>query len=255
MTLQLKPIAAAAAQPWLDQYTQSLSTPFESFWEDHLLAASYYEFRWSDEPAGLTAVHDGSMLVLLYLKPAYSWLGQTAFAAARKLESVQTALVPSFDDHFISLAVEGARRVEPQAYVFQRVDPREAIGPEGFRMRPAGPDDHQFIAATTDDFYAPVTDRIARGELFIGSHYDEVVSIGISEPSQLQPGICSIGMFVLPPFRRQGHGTSTILALQAHCLQNDLTPIAGCWYYNHNSKKTLERAGMASRSRLFRAYL
>ncbi len=36
------------------------------------------------------------------------------------------------------------------------------------------------------------------------------------------------------------------------CRQKELHPIAGCWYYNHNSKKTLERAGMVTQTRLLK---
>ena len=46
-----------------------------------------------------------------------------------------------------------------------------------------------------------------------------------------------------------------IQALIAHCRASGLTPIAGCYYYNHNSKKTLEKAGMYSKTRLFKAQL
>ena len=31
--------------------------------------------------------------------------------------------------------------------------------------------------------------------------------------------------------------------------------IAGCWYYNHTSKKTLEKAGMLTQTRLLKGQL
>ena len=255
MSIQLKSITKEDAQPWLRRYVETLTIPFESFFEDHVLASNFYEIRWNGEPAGLTAVHANNLLTLFHLAPQYSWLGQHAFAAARKMESVQTALVPSFDDLFLSVALESAREVKPQAYVFQRLSEEAMLVPEAFVLRPAGPTDHDFIQQSSGDFYDPIPDHIERGQLFIGHFADQPVAIGIIERSQLQPGIASVGMFVLPDHRQRGHGTSTILALQAHCLQNNLTPIAGCWYYNHNSKKTLEKAGLFSRSRLFRVTL
>jgi hypothetical protein len=36
------------------------------------------------------------------------------------------------------------------------------------------------------------------------------------------------------------------------CAQQGRRPIAGCWYYNHLSKKTLEKAGLFSQTRLLK---
>jgi len=57
-------------------------------------------------------------------------------------------------------------------------------------------------------------------------------------------------MYTIERSRRQGAGTATIRLLMAECRRQSLRPIAGCWYYNHPSKKTLERAGMFTQTRL-----
>ena len=121
--------------------------------------------------------------------------------------------------------------------------------------RSAGPADEALIRQHSDDFFEPLAPALARGDLFLGYQTDELVAIGVAERSQLAPDHASIGMFVLADRRRQGHGTATIQALIAHCRATGLTPIAGCYYYNHNSKKTLEKAGMYSKTRLFKAQL
>ena len=76
--------------------------------------------------------------------------------------------------------------------------------------------------------------------------------IWLAEKSVLQNEIASVGMFVLESQRQKGVGTATLRLLQDHCAQHDIIPIAGCWYYNHNSKKTLEKAGFYAASRLLR---
>ena len=53
-------------------------------------------------------------------------------------------------------------------------------------------------------------------------------------------------------FRGKGVGTATIALLRAECHRRGIRPVAGCWYYNHTSKRTLERAGMYSPTRLLR---
>jgi hypothetical protein len=47
-------------------------------------------------------------------------------------------------------------------------------------------------------------------------------------------------------------GTATIAMLMEECQRRSLRPVAGCWYYNHRSKQTLERAGMFSPTRLLK---
>jgi hypothetical protein len=42
------------------------------------------------------------------------------------------------------------------------------------------------------------------------------------------------------------------LTLMAACRDDGIMPLAGCWYYNHASKKTLEAAGMVTATRLLR---
>jgi hypothetical protein len=36
------------------------------------------------------------------------------------------------------------------------------------------------------------------------------------------------------------------------CRRRTLRPVAGCWYYNHRSRQTLQRAGMYSSTRLLK---
>lgn len=56
-------------------------------------------------------------------------------------------------------------------------------------------------------------------------------------------------MFTSEPFRGSGVATATIALLLARCQSEGLRAVAGCWYYNHASKRTLERAGMVSTTR------
>ena len=44
----------------------------------------------------------------------------------------------------------------------------------------------------------------------------------------------------------------TIALLRRECERQGVRPIAGCWYYNHRSKRTLERAGMYAPTRLLK---
>jgi GNAT superfamily N-acetyltransferase len=78
------------------------------------------------------------------------------------------------------------------------------------------------------------------------------VGFGVLVPSTLQDAVASIGMFTIAAFRGQGVGMATISLLMDECHKRGIRPVAGCWYFNHGSKRTLERAGMVSRTRLLK---
>jgi GNAT superfamily N-acetyltransferase len=64
--------------------------------------------------------------------------------------------------------------------------------------------------------------------------------------------VASIGMYTIEPFRGTGVGTATIRLLIVECRRRGLRAAAGCWYYNHLSKRTLECAGMVTQTRLLK---
>jgi RimJ/RimL family protein N-acetyltransferase len=59
-------------------------------------------------------------------------------------------------------------------------------------------------------------------------------------------------MYTIERFRQTGVGTATIAMLIAECRRRSLRPVVGCWYYNQRSRRTLQRAGMYSPTRLLK---
>jgi GNAT superfamily N-acetyltransferase len=93
-------------------------------------------------------------------------------------------------------------------------------------------------------------ERIDVGQIFVFIKENNILGVGIIERSILQEGYASVGMFTNEDFRMQGIGRTIIHYLKEWCYSNNLTPISGCWYYNINSKLTLESAGMVTKTRL-----
>jgi len=80
----------------------------------------------------------------------------------------------------------------------------------------------------------------------------ECVGFGIIDQGRLVREVGSCGMFTVEAQRKQGIGPAIITHLIRRCAELGLRPIAGCWYYNHRSKKTLEKAGMFTQTRLLK---
>ena len=112
--------------------------------------------------------------------------------------------------------------------------------------RRAHQDDIEQMNTLTGDFFDRAAWRVAEGQIYVALREGTPVGYGVIEPSTLYPAAASIGMITVESMRNQGIGTAIIGALLDECARQQRTAIAGCWYYNHLSKKTLEKAGMYS---------
>ncbi|MFD3163736.1 GNAT family N-acetyltransferase [Herpetosiphon sp. NSE202] len=242
----------AAIKPAIAEYYVQLPTHVDSFFEDRLLHAAWYQIMLDQAVIGLAAVHDASMLVHFSLQPGYQQYGQIAFEQAKKLANVQAAFVPTNDQWLLSHALDQYRQLQKQAYFFQANHQNVPEASPNEQLRLATEADIGLITEHASDLFDQIPQRVAWQQLFCFSINDEIIGFGIIEPSSIYHQVASIGMHINLAYRQQGYGTRLIQALIRHCQNQQIQPIAGCWYYNHNSKKTLERAGMASATRLLR---
>ena len=258
MNIKFIPANLSQIAGTLTQHLTTLSSPVDTFFEEHIQDSTHYQIVIDDAEGGYTSIHDGTMIVQFCLYDPFKRYGQAAFQRAKKLETVQRALVPTCDEFFLSHALDAHRLFEMQAYTFQ-VGPGVALRDTGtgaaadllsFRRAEAG--DAALIRQESETFFDPIEERIERGELFITYRQNECAGFGIMVPSHFVQNRADVGMFTRPTFRNAGVGTATIRLLLAECRRRDLQAVAGCWYYNHFSKQTLEKAGMFSQTRLLK---
>lgn len=257
LAIQFIPVALAEIEPALQQHMSTLASPIDSFLEDHILAANHYQIRQGEQVIGWTAIYQQSLITQFALLPAYRQWGQQVFAQVRKLETAQAAFVPTCDEFFLAHALDDYRQLEKQAYFFQhdaQVPPDQARLP--FYHRQANAADIVTIQRLAGDFFDKLEQRVAEGQITITQRgepaSDEPIGFGIIDKGRLCLGVASCGMFVVAAARRQGVGAAIIADLIGRCAELGLCPVAGCWYYNHNSKKTLEKAGMYTQTRLLK---
>ena len=87
-------------------------------------------------------------------------------------------------------------------------------------------------------------ERVEAGTIFLLENEGHLLSIGIVEKSLYCKGVVSIGMFTGKEYRNRGAAKTMLLNLKAWAYNNSLRPVAGCWYYNTLSRKSLESVGM-----------
>lgn len=252
MVERFEPAAFAEIAEDVRRHLAALPSAIDSFLEDHILASTHYRIVVAGDVAGFASIHGERTITQFILNEPYRHLGQQIFAQVRRLEEVGSALVPTCDELYLAHALDDYRHLAKQAYFFAAGKSRSAPTTDSISLRLAGPGDADLVQAESGDFFSPITKYIERQELFVTLRGNESVGFGLRVKSALYGDVASIGMYTIERFRRQGVGTATIVLLIEECRRHGLRPVAGCWYYNHRSKQTLERAGMHAPTRLLR---
>lgn len=253
MQIGFAPDESADLRAEIRRHLASLPGAMDEFLEDHIRGSKHQAISVGGSRAGFASIHQGSLITQFWLEPAFQCFGQAAFQALRKMEYVRAAFVPTYDEFYLAHALDDYRQLTKQAYFFEALPRTRGTGQaHEYRLQPATVADEHLIRDRTGDLFGNVAERIQRGELFSTDRTGECVGFGILSPSWYQPGVASIGMFTIERFRCLGVGAATIALLIEECANRGLRAVAGCWYYNHASKRTLERAGMITKTRLLK---
>ncbi|MFC5468127.1 GNAT family N-acetyltransferase [Cohnella suwonensis] len=248
----VKECTIAEIQHLVEEYLQGLSSPFDSFLEDHILSSTFYLIQNDSLDVGYFAIHNNELLTQFYIRRSYQMHAQKLFLQALERHTVNFLFVPTCDELLISLAMDQDFAIKKQAYFFQ--DSQANASTTGLRdgeiFHLATTDDLQEIRQVCEDFLDDYDRWIARRELFVYYRDKVLLGIGVVGKSKMFDGLASIGMFTNNAYRNQGVGKTVIVQLREWCHRHGIIPISGCWYYNEASKRTLESGGMVTKTRL-----
>ena len=253
MELNFSRVALSDIQVMVQQHLVALPSAVDSFYEDHILESAHYRILVGGEMTGFASIHEGCTVTQYSLASPYKRYGQAIYQCLMKMEEVRAAFVPTCDEFFLSHALDNYRQLAKQAYFFAVGD--NSIGQtvvDTYSLRQAKQGDVSFIRGNSGDFFDELEQDIQAGEIFMTFKGDECVGFGAVVKSKFYDDVASIGMYTIERFRRAGIGAATIKLLIQKCRKSNLRAVAGCWYYNHLSKKTLERAGMYTQTRLLK---
>ncbi|MCM3781717.1 GNAT family N-acetyltransferase [Neobacillus mesonae] len=239
-------------QHLMREYLEMLSSPFDSFLEEHILSSTFYIFRDAHNDIGYMATYSNDRLTQFYIRRSHLKLAQQLFIQVIKSHMIHSIFVPTSDEQLISLVIDHEFVIRKQAYLFQDSlvnSMKFSIG-NGEVFRSAIEEDLNVIRRVCGQFLDDYESRITNGELFVYYRNADLLGIGLIERSHLFKEVASIGMFVSESSRNQGVGRTIIVGLRDWCNNHDIKPISGCWYYNEASKRTLESGGMVTKTRL-----
>ena len=235
-----------------DEYVNSIAGVNDDFWEGHVLDSQIFQVEMSGQIMGICGINNQKNLTFFYIKPAFLKHAQPAFNAMLELLKPQYSFAPTNDELLISLCMDKQTKIQMQAYFWKHGGniARPSEYPRDL-LRLATPADKAEIDIVDED---SVDDDIALGKYFVMRKNGVFLGQGFINKHRIIPNTASIGMFVHPNFRQRGVGRSIIMHLVEICHEKGITPYCGCWYYNHNSKATLESAGFITQTRLLKIW-
>lgn len=237
---------------WLQAYRQSLTVPYDDFLENYILESDFYRMEIDGSEIGLVGIH-GNLLTYFFVAPVFLHQAHSAFAAVLAQFSLAEAFVPTSDRHFLNVVLEFSQTFSIQALHFSPTE--RPVRPPEFpanQLRAATPTDLNAVVNLTGDFLDKWEDRINRQEIFLLEDSGEILGLGVLVKNVLMEHCLGTGMFTRPEARQRGVGRSIILHLKDMVRRRGFTPVPGCWYFNHESRRTLESAGYLAVSKLLR---
>lgn len=241
---------------YIHEYYVNNAIIVDSFWEGHVRTSNFYRIIYEDDFIGYFAIHKETILILFNVFEKYRNISQELLTVVKKYESVKEALIPTGDEYFISHAFDNYSKIEKQAYFSIYTDkiPKKIINIE---LQLADIEKDIEILNLCHDFLKHEIENIKNSideEIYIVRYKNEIIGFGVIEYQKIVDLYASIGMIVIEEFRQKGYGANILNGLKNIVNSKGKKAISGCWYYNHNSKKTIESAGAYSKTRLLRFY-
>lgn len=242
-------------KPLFVSYLNTLNGVADDYWEEHIANAVFYKISIEGIEIGYFSIFNKEKITQFYMVDKYLQLAQSVFKEVLEKYQVKTAYVATCDQLFLSLCLDNHRKIEMQAYFFDGTVIGDVRSPEFGRecIIEVKPEELAQVKEKTGDFFDFVTESLllSRENILYRLHCDEEdLGYGIIVPNKMLTKYWACGMITLENKRQKGVGRSIQIHLADICREQGYTPISGCWYYNHLSKKTIESAGRYTKTRL-----
>ena len=228
------------------------SYPIDSYFEDILKSARFHTIMKDTIKLGYFAMSEDHSLCSYWLAEEFRVYSSDIFSEIINQYSVKSALIPSGDVLFLSNALDSSSNIEKQACIFSDGHNHLIMPRPDLALTPATLDDFDLIRQSSEDFFDNLVEDLKAEKIYLAKSCDDLVGFGIIEKGYFLQNYASIGMFTVSKYRSQGIGATILILLKRLCYKIGYKPIAGCWYYNDVSKKTLKNAGFYSDTRLLR---
>lgn len=233
----------ADARPAIAAHHGNLAHSGDSFLPRRQLDATHRRILVDGSEVGVLACTADELTLLTLTSAAKRYDRQITEQVLHETK-IRQAFAASWDAHHIELFGSFASEIACQAYQFELPGPPRDPVP-GLRLRMATEADLPYLERAGYQ-------NVPTGQLHIAELDDTPAGIGVAEPNVLHPSTVDIGMFTDPDRRSRGIGRSIIALLARQVSDSGRLPVAGCWWANWQSRRTLESAGMLCVGTIFR---
>ena len=246
----------------VEEHMKSLFSPPDSWLEEALLKSSIYRFVIDGDAIGYCAADEETLRFFYVSDKYYRYAAGLLEKAVQELE-IKTVTGITQDSALCTLLGEWDFRMERDAFIFCDSTAKSPEKAKGAVFRKAEPSDCESIREFSGSFFDDescgfkcMEQRIEAGTMFVLENAGgEIMAGGIIEYGRICTDCVSIGMFTNPQHRRKGAARTILVCLKEYVYSIGKEPVAGCWYYNTLSRKSLESAGMRAASFVFNAHL
>jgi len=236
-------------------HIKSLSYPIDSFVEESFQKCLLYRFEYENTIIGYCGIKSEEMQ-FFYVCETYFKFAPKIFERLIHEKGIKSVFVMTQDVLLSSIIAEWDYEKEKCACWFtdsKNVNKVNFIENTIFRV--AELNDSQKIRTIANDFFDDIScgfnsleERIEANTIFLLEKNEDILGCGLIEKSSMVLNNVSIGMYVSKEHRNKGVARTLLLKLIEWSYNNSLNPVAGCWYYNTVSRKSLESAGMIATS-------
>lgn len=246
-------VNAADIMDVLREHSRCLSSPWDSYMEESILKNDAYLLHCDGVPIGYASIAGNQLFSFFVAKPYYK-MAPDVLAHVIGSFRIETAEVLTNDPLFAGLIMEWDYRVKDRSGCFFTDGGRcgkPALQADNPIFREACDADIPAIQLYTGDFFDRLAERIAGREIFVLEDGDRLMGCGIVERGRIHEDCVSIGMITCKEHRRKGVAQTILWHLKEWAYRHELRPIAGCWYYNVLSRKSLEACNMIPTGKSF----
>lgn len=249
-------LSSDEALPQLIAYAENLRL-VDTYWEYYVRCDGEINDIYANGTiVGFFCIHTAEQLLsAFYIHENCLCLAQTIFKDILTRFAPKSAFVVTSDEFFLSIlsdhASDNGLKFQSEAYFFDEVSDVE-LQEKYSNLKLIQADVCHISELQNLDFFDNLAVDDESDVKYLLYDGDDLLGAGHIQTMVLSDKYGAIGMVTAPEHRNKGVGSAIILLEKQICKSRGLIPIAGCWYYNYASKRTLEACGFASKTRLLR---